>query len=127
MSKDHPPIKSPSSKPVLVFDPNNPASFKELIDTFNSYTGHGGKFLIVKNDESGIGLYEGTISADKHYSHVQLLASDTWLVNHNLEKYPSVMVMDSAGYVVGCKTRHVSINQTVLYFDEAFSGTAIFN
>ena len=127
MSKNHPPVKSPSSKPILVFDPNNPAAFKDLVDTINSYAGQGGKFLIVKPDESGIGVYEGTFEFDKYFLHLQPAPALTWDITHNLGKFPACQVMTSTGYEIGCRKQHLSINRTILYFDEPFAGYATFN
>lgn len=124
---NHPPIKSPSSKPILVYNPENPASFKELIDTFSSYTGYGQKFLIVRSDETGIAVYEEELHSDRNYLHIQEAANQTWTVNHNLGKYPSCEVMSETGHVINCDKQHTSINQTILNFGEPFSGIAIFN
>ena len=37
---------------------------------------------------------------DKHYKHIQGAASDVWIINHNLDKYPSVTIIDSADRVL---------------------------
>ena len=34
---------------------------------------------------------------DKAYEYTQSTASDTWIINHNLNKYPSITVVDSGG------------------------------
>jgi hypothetical protein len=44
----------PSGKPILVFDPTKPVNFTDLADTIASYSGHGGKFLMVKQTEDGV-------------------------------------------------------------------------
>ena len=124
---NHPPVRSPSSKPILLFRTVKDMSFRELVDTFNSYSGYGDKFLIVRSDEKGISVYEGEFFPDRTYLHEQAIAMSTWTVNHNLGKYPSCQVMKTTGHVIGCGIQHTSVNQTVLSFSEPFAGRAIFN
>jgi len=61
------------------------------------------------------------------YVHVQSVASDTWAITHNLDKYPSVTIVDSAGSVVMGECQYVSRNELVLVFSGAFSGKAYLN
>jgi hypothetical protein len=61
------------------------------------------------------------------YTHTQSVASNTWTINHNLGKYPSVMVVDSAGSVVIGDISYVTINQIIVYFSGTFSGKAYLN
>ncbi len=61
------------------------------------------------------------------YIHTQGTASNTWTINHNLEKYPSVMVVDSAGSVVIGDVNYQTINQIIVYFSGTFSGKAYLN
>lgn len=64
---------------------------------------------------------------DKNYLHVQDLASNTWVINHNLAKYPSVEVMDSAGTLVKGEVNHIDINTCIVTFSVLFGGTATCN
>jgi len=66
-------------------------------------------------------------SGDKHYTHYQGVASTTWNVTHNLGKYPAVQVLDSAKNLVTGDVQHIDLNNTVLSFAYAFSGSATFN
>lgn len=61
------------------------------------------------------------------YIHTQGTASNTWTINHNLGKYPSVMVSDSAGTIVIGEVKYVTINQIIVYFSGTFSGKAYLN
>lgn len=61
------------------------------------------------------------------YTHLQGSASNTWTINHNLGKYPSIMVVDSAGSVVIGDVSYVTINQIIVYFSGTFSGKAYLN
>jgi hypothetical protein len=65
---------------------------------------------------------------DKHYIHRQLVAESTWVVQHNLGKFPSISVIDSAGdEIEGGDVHHDSEIQATLRFSVSFSGTAICN
>jgi hypothetical protein len=72
----------------------------------------------------------GYITADdipsaQPFIHEQLAPSSLWVINHNLNKYPSVTVTDSAGNVVVGDVKHVSLNTTEISFSAAFAGKAI--
>ena len=66
-------------------------------------------------------------ATDKNYIHTQGVASITWVVTHNLNKRPSVMVVDSADTVVIGQVQYNSDNQITLTFSGSFSGKAYFN
>lgn len=61
------------------------------------------------------------------YIHNQSIASTTWVVNHNLNKFPSVSVVDSANTKVYGGVVYNSENQLTLIFSSAFSGKAFIN
>jgi hypothetical protein len=70
-------------------------------------------------------LYAG--AQDKEYRHNQTSASSTWVITHNLNKFPSVVVFDSGGsQAVGAIT-HDSKNQLTITFSASFSGIAYLN
>ena len=66
-------------------------------------------------------------SADKNYIHKQQVASNLWTVVHNLGKYPSITVVDSAGTVVTGEIVLQTTEQAVISFNGAFSGKAYCN
>lgn len=65
--------------------------------------------------------------ADKTYLHHQTVASDTWVIVHNLNKYPSVAVIDSAGNEVIGEISYDDKNQVTLKFVGGFKGVATLN
>ena len=69
----------------------------------------------------------GQTTEDKDYVHTQSTASDTWTVNHELDKKPSVTVVDSAETVVLGETEYIDNNNVKIYFDSQFSGKAYLN
>lgn len=64
---------------------------------------------------------------DKNYVHDQMVASTTWTINHSLGKFPSVMIVNSAGEVVEGFIQHVDNTQAVVTFTSAFAGKAYLN
>ena len=65
--------------------------------------------------------------SDKRYVHNQLASSSVWTINHNLEKYVSVTVVDSAGTTVAGDVEHIDINTVRVTFNAPFSGEAYMN
>ena len=61
---------------------------------------------------------------DLHYAFSQGSPSALWTVTHNLGKYPSVTVIDSAGTTVVGSVTHLDANSLTVAFSAPFSGTA---
>ena len=66
-------------------------------------------------------------TGDKHYEHVQGVANATWNVAHNLNKFPSVMVIDSSDNEVIGDITYTDNNNLVITFTAIFSGKAYMN
>lgn len=66
-------------------------------------------------------------NADKNYVHKQQVASSVWTVDHNLGKFPSITVVDSAGTIVTGEITLLTTEQAVISFNGAFSGKAYCN
>ncbi len=66
-------------------------------------------------------------SGDKSYVHVQGLAATTWNIVHNLGKFPSITVIDSANTEVECEVEFVDPNNVIVRVSAAFSGRAYCN
>ena len=64
---------------------------------------------------------------DKNYLYIQNIASDIWVVNHNLNKYPAVSVIDSSGNEVTGDVEYIDVNNLVITFKGAFKGKATLN
>jgi len=69
----------------------------------------------------------GISTTDAFYTFTQSTASATWNVQHNLEKYPSVTVIDSANDVVYGNTTYIDENNLTINFSAPFSGKAYLN
>lgn len=61
------------------------------------------------------------------YTHDQGIPSTVWNVAHNLNKTPSVTVVDSAGEIVNGRVIYIDNNHVNIEFNAAFSGEAYIN
>lgn len=66
-------------------------------------------------------------SAFRSYTHVQGTASTTWYVEHEMGRYPSVTVVDSAGTMVIGDVSYNNENSLTITFSVPFSGKAFMN
>lgn len=62
--------------------------------------------------------------ADIFYVHTQGSPSAVWTINHNLNGNPTAVVLDSAGTQCEGTFSYPTMNQMVITFTAAFSGTA---
>ena len=62
-----------------------------------------------------------------NYVHQQMVPAATWLVQHNLNRFPSVTVVDSAGTVVIGVVTYATPDSVSIEFSAAFSGSAYLN
>jgi len=66
-------------------------------------------------------------TGDKTYEHIQGAASATWEITHNLGKYPSVTVQDSADTGVVGEITYNTDQKITITFSGAISGKAYLN
>ena len=66
-------------------------------------------------------------SPHKPFIYTQSEASDTWIIEHNMNRYPSVTVVDSAGTMVFGDVIYNSENKVTIKFMADFSGKAYLN
>ena len=83
--------------------------------------------MVGAEDEHLVTISTLSDAVDKHYTHTQSVVADTWNITHNLNKYPSVSVVDSAGNQVEGDIEYVDANNVILSFCGAFSGKAYLN
>lgn len=74
-----------------------------------------------------ITLSEVLPQGDKHFTYTQSLPSDTWVITHNLGKFPDVTVVDSAGTEVIGDCEYNDINTVTITFSGSFGGVAYLN
>lgn len=61
------------------------------------------------------------------YTYEQGISSDVWVIQHNLNKHPSVTVVDSAGNEVVGHVHYDDLNNVTVTFTSPFSGKAYLN
>lgn len=103
------------------FDVSEVTNFDTLfqIDTQMSVSGEG-----VINVTSTDGVF---VVTSQTYIHEQGIASDTWEINHNLNKYPSVSLVDSAGVQFQGRVEYIDKNSCIVTMNGATKGKAYLN
>lgn len=66
-------------------------------------------------------------SVDKFFKFIQGVPSSEWVIVHNLDKYPSVTVVDSAENTVIGEVQYINSNKLIVTFTAPFSGKAYLN
>ena len=67
------------------------------------------------------------ITDDKTFTFNQAVASTEWQINHGLNKYPSVTIVDSGNNIVIGDIEYIDKNNVKCTFSSAFSGSAYLN
>ena len=89
-----------------------------------------GNLLPVTVSTNSVAL-TGTVTANGEsltsYTHNQTVAEEEWTINHNMNKRPSVTIVDSANtYVIG-EVEYLDSNSLRVRFKYAFKGKAYLN
>lgn len=90
----------------------------------------GDNGLITKNfSADSLAAYYNTNNtfSQSTTTFTQASAASTWVINHNLGKFPSVTIVDSANNVVVGYQVYNNNNQITLTFSAPFSGKAYLN
>lgn len=121
---------------ILINEQNNISTFGHY--TINSYTPNGDFYTLALTNKKG----EGTLVKDKFYDFAvftlstqgtptfifnQGVPASTWNIQHNLGKFPSITVVDTAGTVVMGQYDYVDNNNITLTFAAGFAGKAYLN
>lgn len=67
------------------------------------------------------------IIEDKNFIFNQNVASDLWIIKHDLNKFPAVSVVDSGNNVVIGEVTYIDENNLQINFSSPFSGSAYLN
>lgn len=67
------------------------------------------------------------VANDKNYIHNQITPAAEWTINHTLDKFAAIAVVDSAGTVVQGVIKMMTTSQIILEFKYAFAGKAYLN
>jgi hypothetical protein len=110
---------------ITYTDPIKLHEFINLNDTPTTYTNHAEKYLKVNSTESGIEFED--IVQDKSFIFDQGVPNTIWIINHNLNKFPSVSIVDSAKSAVAGHIKYTDLDNLTVTFNASFSGTAFLN
>lgn len=84
-----------------------------------------GQHVVTINEPPAITLTNQTNAIPPiAYHFTQLVPASTWVIQHNLNFYPNVTVVDSANTNVEGEIRYTDSNNLTLTFTSAFSGNA---
>ena len=75
----------------------------------------------------GNGAVNNAVGTKSTYTHSQIAPSQTWVINHELGRYPSVNVVDSAGTLVLGDIKYISEDEIQVSFTAAFAGKVYLN
>ena len=86
--------------------------------------GLGTQYLMA---DGSVSLGTGGAGGDLSYEHDQPSASATWSVTHNLGKFPSVTIVDTATTTIVGNVNHTNVNSLTITFNASFAGYAYMN
>lgn len=75
--------------------------------------------------ETSVPIMQGPMFAT--YTYDQMVASKSWEIEHNLNCYPSVSIIDTGGNLVMGEVKYISNNKLIVSFSSIFSGKAYLN
>lgn len=87
----------------------------------------GGNGTIVNDKKYTLIHFDITDSDDKTFVFTQVVPAATWVITHNLNKFPSVSVVDTANTSGFGAVEYNSANQLTITFSGAFAGKAYLN
>lgn len=62
-----------------------------------------------------------------NFIHTQTIPSDTWSINHQLNKYPAITIIDTNGFEIEAEIIHTNKDNLTITFSVVFIGTAVLN
>ena len=68
-----------------------------------------------------------TGTSDANFEYQQTSSSSEWQINHNLNKKPSVTIVDTGDNVVVGEVQYIDNNNLTVSFNASFSGKAYLN
>jgi hypothetical protein len=86
-----------------------------------------GSGSLIADEDYFISLLSYAGDGDLHFTYVQGVAATTWNIQHNLGKFPSITVIDTANTVVTGEYTYDDINNVTLTFSAGFAGKAYLN
>ena len=82
----------------------------------------------IQDLHAAVNAIETNVVSDKYFAFTQMTPASTWTINHNLNKRPVVVTVDSTNRVVVGEVQYVdSNNVTIAFFGGGFAGQAFLN
>lgn len=102
---------------------------KELVENIDVAVINGINYLTSQEPFDGYAMVATASNATPAsvYTHEQGVSSAQWVINHNLNTYPSVTVVDTSGSTIIYDLTYNNSNTITLDFKSAFKGTAYLN
>ena len=124
---------------ILISKQNDISTFGHF--TIDSYTSNGGVYTLaltlVGSGSNGVisenAFYDFAVFtlssglADKTFEFTQGVPATTWNIQHDLGKFPSITVIDTADTVVTGQYEYIDNNNVTLTFSAGFAGKAYLN
>lgn len=83
---------------------------------------------IVGGSNIGVERVESVVTVSTStFVFEQGIASDIWVINHNLNKRPSIQLVDSSGRVFEADREYTNNNQVIIHLQSATTGFAYLN
>ena len=100
---------------------------QEVLETLGAIShSHANKALLDTYTQTDADLARAVVNAST-FVHTQMIPSDTWVITHNLGKYPAVVVFDTTNRVCVGEIDYTSNNAVTLTFSAGFGGKAYLN
>ena len=106
------------------------------MSSININTGGGTTISGVTTTNSSVAIKQPSVNvsvagvigaADAHFVFAQEQNSDEWVIEHNLNKHPSVTIVDSGDNIVYAEVEYTNLNNLIIRFNSANSGKAYLN
>ena len=123
---------------ILISEQNNIGEFGHYKITAYTDNGNGfytlalsyigGDGVLVDQSYYNIANFVLDAGGDKNFVFTQGVPSTTWTIQHNLEKFPSVTIVDTGDTsVLGGQIEYIDNNNLTITFGTAFAGKAFLN
>ncbi len=83
--------------------------------------------ITVKQEIINVTVGGITAASDAHFVFSQEVVSRVWEVEHNLNKYPSVTIVDAGGNILYTEVEYIDKNNLEVRFEASTSGKAYMN
>lgn len=83
--------------------------------------------IVTPNDEKLISVKKIADAVDKHFAYTQATASAEWVIQHNLNKFPGVKILDNFGEEIVGNVVYTTPNIARVTFSKPYSGVAYCN